>query len=127
MSMEYEFIHDAVTGNAKAKFSFEHQIIGPWLEVEIGHSAEKLTDVLKAIDQIESGVIQETLIPGHEYSIVLNKEDVHIQANALLNGELKLPDELECDELQFDSQDSSICGVDDFRALLLSWAKFTKS
>ena len=123
--MEYEFIHDAVTGNAKAQFSFEHQILCPWLEVEVGHDTDKLTELLTAIDLIESGAVMEKLITGHEYSVLITKEDIQIQANALLNGECQLPEELMSDELNFDSQDSSACGVDDFRRLLLSWAKFT--
>jgi len=32
--MEYEFTHDATTGQAKARFSLEHEVVGPWLEVE---------------------------------------------------------------------------------------------
>ncbi|MDG1751306.1 MAG: YacL family protein [Thalassotalea sp.] len=124
--MEYEFIHDVVTGGAKAKFSLEHQIIGPWLEIELGQSTEKLAEILTAIDHIESGKWQEKLITGHEYSLVVSHDDVHIQANALLNGEAILPEEFSEDGMNFDGQDSSSCGVDDFRALLLSWAKFTK-
>ncbi|WP_206484999.1 YacL family protein [Thalassotalea sp. G2M2-11] len=123
--MEYEFIHDTVTGYAKAKFSFEHQIIGPWLELEVGNNTEKLTELLTVIDQVESGAIQEKVITGCEYSVVLSRDDIKIQANALLNGESQLPDELQSDELHFDSQDSSECGLNDFRTLLLSWAKFT--
>ena len=34
--MEYEFINDPTTRYAKAKFSFEHEVFGPWLEVEVG-------------------------------------------------------------------------------------------
>lgn len=124
--MEYEFITDAVTGDAKAKFSFEHQIIGPWLEVEIGQCTEKLTRVLTAIDNIESKRAQEVLITGHEYSVLVNGDDVKIQANALLNGEEQLPEELTSDDMTFDNQEGSSCGIDDFRTLLLSWAKFTK-
>ncbi len=125
--MEYEFIHDAITGNAKAQFSLEHQIIGPWLEIEIGNNTEKLTELLTAIDQVASGKVQELLIPGHEYSVSLSRDDIQIQANALLNGECQLPEELQSDELNFDALDSSACGLDDFRNLLLSWAKFTKN
>ncbi|MEW6989993.1 YacL family protein [Colwelliaceae bacterium 6441] len=124
--MEYEFIHDAITGGAKAKFSFEHQVIGPWLEIEVGQSTEKLTEILTAIDQIESGECQEKMITGHEYSFVVSDGDVHIQANALLNGEIKLPEALTEDGLNYDSQDSSSCGIEDFRRLLLSWARFSK-
>ncbi|MCO4799632.1 MAG: YacL family protein [Colwelliaceae bacterium] len=124
--MEYEFIHDAVTGSAKAKFSLEHQVIGPWLEIEVGQSTEKLSLILNAINQIESGKSQEKTIAGHEYSLVLSYGDVNIQANAF-NGDAILPEGLAEDGINFDSHDSSSCGMDDFRTLLLSWAKFTKT
>ncbi len=123
--MEYEFIHDAVTGNAIAKFSFEHQVIGPWLEVEVGNCAEKLTKVLTAIEQVSTGQSQEELITGQEYTLVLSREDAQVQVNALLNGEASLPEELQDDNMNFDMQDYSTCGVDDFRTLLLSWARFS--
>jgi len=124
--MEYEFIHDSTTGSALAKFSLDHQVIGPWLESEVGKSTEKLTEVLTAIDQIASGKFQEKLITGHEYSLMINRGDIHIKANAMLNGELELPEGLTEEGINFDNQDSSSCGVDDFRILLLSWAKFIK-
>ncbi len=124
--MEYEFIHDSTTGSALAKFSLDHQVIGPWLESEVGKSTEKLTEVLTAIDQIASGQFQEKQITGHEYSLMINQGDVQIKANAMFNGELELPEGLTEEGINFDNQDSSSCGVDDFRILLLSWAKFIK-
>lgn len=124
--MEYEFIHDVTTGNAMAKFSFEHQAIGPWLEIEIGQNTEKLTEVLSAIDLIESGKKSEMLITGHEYSLVVNGHDVHVQANTLFDEENQLNGSLAEDNLSLDNQGASSCGVIDFRELLLSWAKFTK-
>ena len=51
--MEYQFIDDPITGAAMAKFSLEHEVIGPWLEVEVGTSAEKLQQLLLAISDIE--------------------------------------------------------------------------
>lgn len=124
--MEYQFIHDAVTGNARAKFSFEHQVIGPWLEVEVGQSSEKLTQVLTGLDDVASGQQQEVIVAGREYSVTVNGDDVQVQANAMLNGEEVLPESLTSEHINLDSQDSSTCGIEDFRALLLAWAKFTK-
>jgi len=124
--MEYEFIHDAITGSAKAKFSFEHQVLGPWLEVEVANDADKLAEILTAIDQVETGAQQEVMIAGCEYALVVNKQDVHVHANASLNGDSYLPDELSADDMSFDMQDKSSCGIEDFRSILLSWAKFTK-
>jgi len=124
--MEYEFIHDTITGLAKAKFSFDHQVMGPWLEVEVGQDATKLTQVLTAMNDIQSGQNQEIVITGHEYSVSLSADDVEVHANALLNGEEILPEQLKEDNIDFDLNASSCCGMEDFRELLLSWATFTR-
>ncbi|NQZ27629.1 MAG: YacL family protein [Colwellia sp.] len=128
--MEYEFVHDAITGEARALFSLEHEVIGPWMEVEVGHNVNKLTDLLTAIDNIETGQSQEILITGSEYSITLNNEDVSIQTNVSMNGSLNgsgegLPEMLTDEHIHLDQNEIAACGLDDFRALLLSWGQFT--
>ncbi len=128
--MEYEFVHDAITGEARALFSLEHEVIGPWMEVELGHNVTKLTDLLTAIDNIETGQSQELLITGSEYSITLNNEDVSIQTNVSMNGSLNgsgesLPEMLTDEHIHLDQNEMASCGLDDFRVLLLSWGQFT--
>ena len=128
--MEYEFVHDAITGEARALFSLEHEVIGPWMEVEVGHNVNKLTDLLTAIDNIETGQSQEILITGSENSITLNNEDVSIQTNVSMNGSLNgsgegLPEMLTDEHIHLDQNEIAACGLDDFRALLLSWGQFT--
>jgi len=123
--MEYEFIHDPINGMASAKFSIDHENLGPWLEVELGNDTEKLTALLSAIDAVAHGHQQEVIIIGHEYSVLIEKEDVTVRSNANFNGldnsEMEsLPDELNLSE----QYATSICGLDDFRQLLLSWSKF---
>ena len=125
--MEYEFLHDAITGEAKARFSLEHEVVGPWIEVELGHDSAKLTQLLTAIDNVEKGHQGEVVITGHEYSIAINKDDVEIQTNASLNGAEPLPEMLTNDHINLDSNESAACGIDDFRTLLLSWSRFTNS
>ena len=124
--MEYEFIHDAVTGIAQAKFSFEHQVIGPWLEVEVGGDVNKLTHVLKAMNDVKSGKCQDMRLVGCEYSLLISADDIHIHPNALVNGQHSLPEHLVDDELNIEHVAGSYCGSDDFRELLLSWAKFNR-
>lgn len=125
--MEYEFLHDAITGEAKARFSLEHEVIGPWIEVELGHDSNKLTALLTAIDQVEKGKKGEVLIAGLEYSVAISKTDVEIQPNASLNGAEPLSEMLTSESINFDQNEMAACGLDDFRALLLSWAKFTNN
>lgn len=122
--MEYDFIHDATTGEAKARFSLEHEVIGPWLEVEVGHNSEKLMELLTAIDTIEHGKQREIMIVGSEYSVAISREDVEIQSNRSFDGEEILPESLTDEHIDFDQNDCAACGIEDFRTLLLSWAKF---
>lgn len=125
--MEYEFIHDAITGDAKARFSLEHEVVGPWIEVELGHDATKLTQLLTAIDNVEKGHEAEIMITGHEYTVAISKTDVEIQTNASLNGAEELSEMLTTDHIHFDQSESAACGIDDFRDMLLSWSRFTNN
>jgi uncharacterized protein YacL (UPF0231 family) len=125
--MEYEFIHDAITGDAKARFSLDHEVVGPWIEVELGHDSAKLTQLLTAIDNVEKGHQSEVVITGHEYSVAISQHDVEIQTNASLNGAEPLSEMLTTDHIHYDQNESAACGIDDFRTLLLSWSKFTNN
>ncbi len=128
--MEYEFVHDAITGQARALFSMEHEVIGPWMEVELGNNVDKLTTLLNAIDNVEKGQANEVTITGSEYSITLNRDDISIQTNLSMNSVLNshgesLPEMLTDEHINVDQNEIAGCGLDDFRLLLLSWGKFT--
>ena len=125
--MEYEFVHDAITGNAKARFSMEHEVIGPWIEVELGNDSTKLTNLLTAIDNVEKGHQNEVIITGLEYTVSISQTDVEIQTNASCNAEETLPEILTTDHINFDQNERATCGVEDFRELLLSWSRFTNN
>jgi len=124
--MEYDYMHDTITGASKAVFSTEHAVMGPWLEVEVGHNTQKLEDLLVAIDDVGRRNKPEVVIVGHEYSVSMNQFDVSVCANASLNGAEPLPEELLEEQFDFDQTASSQCGLDDFRKVLLDWAKFTQ-
>lgn len=125
--MEYEFIHDAITGEAKASFSLEHEVVGPWIEVELGNDGNKLTTLLTAIDNVEKGLQSEVLITGHEYSVAISLDEVAIQTNASLDSEEPLSDMLTTDHIHYDETEYASCGLDDFRAVLISWSRFTNN
>jgi len=125
--MEYEFIHDAITGEAKARFSLEHEVLGPWIEVELANNSNRLKQLLTAIDQVDKHKQNEMIVTGHEYSVIFSDGDVTVQTNASLNDAEPLPEMLTTDHINFDQSESAACGLDDFRALLISWAKFTNN
>lgn len=123
--MEYEFIHDPINGAASARFSLDHENLGPWLEIELANSTEKLTALLSAIDEVDHGHKHEVTIIGHEYSVLIEKEDVTVRSNTNFNGMDSSKVENLPDGIQLSEQyASSTCGLDDFRKLLLSWSNF---
>ena len=124
--MEYEFINDPITGAAKANFSLEHEIMGPWLEVEVGGNAAKLTQILTALNDVSKSRQHEVLITGHEYSVEISHSDVVVKNNAGINGTATdIPQELSEEFENFDQNNEACCGTEDFKALLMSWARFT--
>lgn len=124
--MEYQYQLDPVTGSSKAIFSFEHQIVGPWLEVEVGNDIEKIKALLNAIDDVESGKETEVQLIGSEYTVTLSTHDAEIETNSSMNGVESLPEQLADDALDFDALNKSACGISDFREMLLSWSRFIK-
>jgi uncharacterized protein YacL (UPF0231 family) len=125
--MEYEFIHDAITGNAKARFSLEHEVIGPWIEVELGNDNTKLKHILAVIDDVEKGSQSEVVITGHEYTISISQDDVEIHTNASLDAIETLPEMLTTEHIHFDENEGAACGIDDFKELLISWSMFNNN
>ena len=126
--MEYEFINDSLTGAVTARFSMEHEIMGPWLEVEIGNSISKLTQLLETIADVKTRQQQDVQIIGAEYTLTFSEDSVHIMANSDFesnNSEDNESNELE-EGLMTDYDASAECGIEDFKALLLMWSNFIK-
>jgi len=125
--MEYEFIHDAITGEGKAQFSLEHEVLGPWIEVELGTDSDRLKQLLMTIDQVDKYKQNEVIVTGHEYSVIFSDGDVTVQTNASLNDAEPLDEMLTIDHINYDQNECASCGIDDFRSLLISWAQFTNN
>jgi uncharacterized protein YacL (UPF0231 family) len=125
--MEYEFLHDAITGEPKARFSLEHEIVGPWIEVELGQDSSKLAQLLAVIDNVEKANKGEVVITGHEYTVTISQGDVEIHSNVSLNNDEPLTEMLTVDHIHYDCNESAACGIEDFKTLLLSWSKFANS
>lgn len=124
--MEYQFRLDPSAGIKKAIFSFEHEIFGPWLEVEVGDNPKQLTRVLESIDKIQHNPTQEVILIGKEYSLIIDSEDVFVKANASLNGVSELSEELSEQGLDIADGDVAMCGLEDFRDIILAWSQFIK-
>ena len=128
--MEYEFINDSLTGAVTARFSMEHEIMGPWLEVEIGNRISKLTQLLETIADVKTRQQQDVQIIGAEYTLTFSEDSVHVMANSDFGSNNSESNNSESNELEdglmTDYDASAECGIEDFKTLLLMWSNFIK-
>lgn len=125
--MEYQYQLDSTTGGFKALFSYEHQVFGPWLETEVSNNQQKLIEVLTAIDDVSSLKQHEVIITGREYTLIIDQQDVSIRVNSGMDGDDSEEAELSEQDLSFADSGVAMCGLEDFRQLILSWSNFVKN
>ncbi|MDP4492130.1 YacL family protein [Vibrio sp. AH4] len=119
--MEFEFIKNTLLGEYSVRCSMEHQIVGRWLQEEIGQDQAKLHQVFALIEQAEHSPAQEFLWTGREISLLVQGDEITIQDNALA---YESEHELETDFSLYDSESVAACGREDFMALLNQWQSF---
>ncbi|MFG0605070.1 YacL family protein [Vibrio mimicus] len=122
--MEFEFIKNTLLGEYSVRCSMEHQIVGRWLQEEIGQDQVKLKQVLALIEQAEQSPAQEFLWTGREISLLIHGDEITVQDNALA---YETEHELETDFSLYDSESIAACGREDFVALLTQWQSFVLS
>ncbi|ENM5725666.1 YacL family protein [Vibrio mimicus] len=121
--MEFEFIKNTLLGEYAVKCSMEHQIVGRWLQEEIGQDQAKINQVLALIEQAVKSPAQEFLWTGREISLMVQGDEVQVQDNAL---SYDAEHELESDFFLYDSESVAACGREDFIALLTQWQNFVQ-
>ncbi|MDN3653592.1 YacL family protein [Thalassotalea ponticola] len=120
--MDYQFTLDFITASPRAEFSLEHQIIGPWLESEIGNDSNKLADVFQFITEHEMDTAKQ-LLTGKEFSLAIEDGEITIFANAT-DSDATLPEQLLADVDDFDMAQIASCGIEDFVEMLHAWQAF---
>ncbi|MGP0940595.1 YacL family protein, partial [Serratia sp. CY74664] len=79
--MDYEFLRD-VTGQVIVRFSMGHEAIGHWINEEVKGD-------FNLLDRIEAGAAEvkgserQWQLEGHEYTLLMDGEEVMIRANQL--------------------------------------------
>lgn len=120
--MEYQFVK-GLTGECRIKCSMGHEVIGRWLEQEIYTDKVRIASLLVAIEQIKSEDVQEHSLLGKEISIVIRRDEVTVQENALAHED----DTLHDSEFDFyDCESDAGCGFEDFEQLIQSWCEFIR-
>ncbi|GEA59705.1 YacL family protein [Vibrio comitans] len=117
--MEFEF--KRVFGKYSVQCSMGHEIIGRWLNEEIGNDMEKISQVLSLVAQAENNLADVFTLPGTEINISIEAGEVTVQENVLLQ---QYEQEFEPDMDFYDSESSGMCGLEDFSILIHQWQRF---
>lgn len=118
LHMDYQFFQDR-TGAISAKFSMDHEAIGYWLNEEVKNDLSLLDTIEENYEKIKGSENQWELI-GHEYTLLLDDEEVMIKANQLSFE----TDGLEEGMSYYDNESVAFCGIDDFLLMLKDYRVF---
>lgn len=120
--MEFEF--KRTFGQYSVQCSMGHEIVGRWLQEEIGRDPEKLTQVSELIEQAYRSSNETITLPGTEISLSIESGEVVVQENAMLQ---QSDEEMEPDFDFYDCESSAVCGLEDFALLIERWQRFLKT
>ncbi|EGQ9057062.1 MULTISPECIES: YacL family protein [Vibrio] len=119
--MEFEFIRNTLMGEYYVKCSMGHEIVGRWLQEEIGKDPVKIAQVEALIDKAFSLPSQEYTLTGTEISLMIQGDEVLVQENALSHD---YDVEMESEFDFYDAESTASCGIEDFVALIEQWKDF---
>ncbi|WP_127957788.1 YacL family protein [Serratia microhaemolytica] len=115
--MDYEFLRD-IDGQVLARFSMGHEVIGYWLNEEVKGDLRLLDTIEANIGRLSGN--QQWQWEGHEYSLLLDREEVMIRANQLAFSSEELAEGMS----YYDEESLSFCGLEDFQLVLRVYRRF---
>lgn len=119
--MEFEFIRNTLMGEYYVKCSMGHEIVGRWLQEEIGKDPAKIAQVEALIDKAFSLPSQEHTLTGTEIGLMIQGDEVLVQENALSHDyDVEMDSEFDF----YDAESTASCGIEDFVALIDQWKDF---
>lgn len=120
--MEFEFTRNTLMGEYYVKCSMGHEIIGRWLQDEIGTNRQKIDQVCALLDEAQLRTSKEQKLLGTEISLVICEDEVTVQENSLDHDA-----ELEEQHSEYDyynCESTASCGLEDFELLIERWKDF---
>ncbi|MBF8999259.1 MULTISPECIES: YacL family protein [Vibrio] len=119
--MEFEFTKNTLLGEYQVKCSMEHQIVGRWLQEEIGRDCTKIDHIFQLIEQAHQYPANELKWSGKEISLLLCDSEVTVQENTMMAG---FEEDIDSEFSLYESESSAQCGLEDFESLLEQWKTF---
>ncbi|NLS12763.1 YacL family protein [Vibrio sp. SM6] len=118
--MEFEFTKNTLLGEYYVKCSMDHEVVGRWLQDEIGTDRTKLQQLVNVLLRARTNPAQETRLSGREISLLIAGDEVTVAENALAFESDLLTDEFD----YYDCESQASCGLDDFEQLIQRWCEF---
>lgn len=118
--MDYEFKKNTLDGTYHAIFSMGHEVLGRWIIEEIGKDTEKLDLIMVQLSAMKNSS-QEWRLVGEELTLLLQDNEVLVQANCLFSEE---EEDFEEDFHFYDEESLSVCGFEDLEQVLEGWRTF---
>ena len=119
--MDYEFKKNMFDGQYLCRCSMGHEIIGRWLQEEIGTDSIKINRVFELIEQAKIHSVQEHKLLGREVTMLICGDEVMVQENTLTHP-------IAADDLEelavYDCESAGCCGIEDFEQLMMQWREF---
>lgn len=122
--MEFEFIRNTLMGEFYVKPSMGHEVLGRWLEEEIGKDKQKIQQVEALLESVIQSPLLEHKYLGCEISLTIQGDEVTVEENILSHGE-SMPEDSEFD--YYNSESKASCGLDDFISVFEQWKAFLQS
>jgi len=120
--VDYDFFKDEYDAPC-VQCSMEYEAMGIFLTEELA-SVDLIEALLADVESIESKKLHDKTHQGKEFLLKLNRDDAIVRSNILDSmSDDEIPEELN----YYDSQSESMCGLDDFKALLEEWLDHVKS
>lgn len=120
--MEFEFVRNTLMGEYYVKCSMGHEIVGRWLQEDIGKNQESIQQVLDLIEQAKQHPSKEFKLSGREISLSIQQFDVLVEEHVLTQEQ-----ELDSEEFDFyNSESTATCGLEDFHSLIEQWQEFVQ-
>ena len=118
--MDYEFIHDRQQNRLQVIISDEQQVLGQWLQDEVGLDMTFVNRILACIEEIKRNPLHDCHLQRRDWELQLDRDE----ARLMYGG--SDPDDIPDDGLKLnDGLLQAAVGLEDFEALLRSWLNFT--
>ncbi len=108
-------------GDYLVKCSMGHEIVGRWLQEEVGKDWTKIAQVELLLERARQTPLNDHCLEGQEISLHIQGDEVLIEENVLGHG-ITMEQNSEFDF--YDSESTATCVFEDFEQLIEQWKRF---